>query len=141
MKTTDRDREMALNFVTNGSRFRYVESRMIDVDQLAGLLRQARAEGCDRWCGGRSQMANNPTAACPTCGRPWDASAMNGEQLVAAMRAGNAEVYLAKRGGYYLSRGLGQVTRAAIDQALSAGLITEKYPGRGLEYWVCADAK
>jgi hypothetical protein len=60
------------------------------------------------------------------------------DRLVWAMKTHSADVYLAQKGGYYLSKGLGRASRRAIDAALAAGLIREKYPGRNHEYWEIA---
>jgi hypothetical protein len=81
---------------------------------------------------------DNPTDKCPTCGRRWDTNKLSAEQLVALMKIGSADVYLAQNGCYYISHGLGRVRREAIDAALAAGLIREKYQGHNHEYWEIA---
>jgi hypothetical protein len=49
------------------------------------------------------------------------------------------DVYLGKKGGYFVSHGGGPVEKSAIDDAINRGLIVEKYPGEGYQYWKLAD--
>lgn len=88
----------------------------------------------------KSEKADAETTACPTCRRPWPAGIKTGAQLVATMQAHHASVYLRQKGGYGLSRGLGRVERAAIEEAIHADRIVEKFPEKHHEYWVLAES-
>lgn len=72
---------------------------------------------------------------CPTCLQPIPES---GESLRARMSMGR-DCYQGRDGHYYLTRGGGEVSRAAINDALSKGLICPKWDDAShLEYWRAA---
>jgi hypothetical protein len=50
------------------------------------------------------------------------------------------DVYLAEKGGYFVTYQGGRIEKGVISDALDRGLIIEKFPGKGHEYWKLADA-
>lgn len=73
--------------------------------------------------------------SCPTCGRPLPYVGA-GEHLYRIMLRDGVGCYQGQDRLYYLERGLGEVSRAAIDEALAAGLIGPRWDDAPhLEYW------
>ena len=78
---------------------------------------------------------------CPTCGHPLPAppTVGSGGDLANRMRSGGTACYQGRDGLYYLERGGGQVSRAAIDDALKKKLIVPRWDDApDLQYWRAA---
>jgi len=75
---------------------------------------------------------------CPTCGQKLNTIRIAAD-LVHRMKENNVGCYMGQDRNYYLERGLGQVDRNAIDQALAVGAIKPRWDDAPqLEYWKAA---